>query len=109
LKLCFFHLPTKVLQAKFPEISYADIYTLAGVVAIEESGGPAIPFRFGRVDMPNGETSPPDGRLPDADKGSSKRTVAHIKEIFKRMGFSSQEIVALLGAHVSQCTVQFSK
>jgi cytochrome c peroxidase len=99
LKLCFFHLPTKVLQAKFPEISYADIYTLAGVVAIEESGGPAIPFRFGRVDMPNGETSPPDGRLPDADKGSSKRTVAHIKEIFKRMGFSSQEIVALLGAH----------
>ena len=46
-------------QAKFPEISYADLYTLAGVVAIEESGGPTIPYRFGREDMPTGETSPP--------------------------------------------------
>jgi hypothetical protein len=27
-----------VLQAKFPEISYADLYTLAGVVAVEEAG-----------------------------------------------------------------------
>jgi hypothetical protein len=25
-------------QAKFPEISYADLYTLAGVVAVEEAG-----------------------------------------------------------------------
>jgi cytochrome c peroxidase len=55
--------------------------------------------------MPNGETSPPDGRLPDADKGSSKHTCAHVKKVFNRMGFNSQEIVALLGAHVSiSCT-----
>ena len=25
-------------QSKFPEISYADLYTLAGVVAVEEAG-----------------------------------------------------------------------
>ena len=89
------------IQVKFPDISYADLYTLAGVVAIEESGGPTIPFRFGRTDMPDGETSPPDGRLPDADKGSSKPTIAHIRDVFYRMGFSDREIVALLGAHVS--------
>ena len=27
-----------LLQAKHPEISYADLYTLAGVVAVEEAG-----------------------------------------------------------------------
>lgn len=56
-----------------------------GVVAIEEAGGPAVPFRMGRVDMESGETSPPDGRLPDADKGSKKATIQHLRDIFHRM------------------------
>ena len=43
--------------------------------------------------------SPPDGRLPDADKGSRVKTIQHVREIFYRMGFNDQEIVALLGAH----------
>ena len=30
-----YHIPP---QAKHPEISYADLYTLAGVVAVEEAG-----------------------------------------------------------------------
>ena len=37
---------------------------------------------------------PPDGRLPDASKGPP-----HIRDIFYRMGFNDQEIVALSGAH----------
>ena len=70
----------------------------------------------------------PDGRLPGADKGSSKMTgnyrisimhiytiyyihtivihiyiypyiAQHIRDIFYRMGFNDQEIVALIGAH----------
>ena len=32
------------------EVSIADLWTLAGTMAIEMSGGPRIPFRFGRVD-----------------------------------------------------------
>lgn len=87
------------VKAKHPEISYADLYTLAGVVAVEEAGGPTIPFRLGREDMESGETSPPDGRLPDADKGSFKLTSDHVRDIFYRMGFNDREIVALLGAH----------
>mmetsp|Transcript_35223 Transcript_35223/g.77112 ORF Transcript_35223/g.77112 Transcript_35223/m.77112 type:complete len:324 (-) Transcript_35223:2023-2994(-) len=87
------------VKEKHPEISYADLYTLAGVVAIEEAGGPTIPFRLGRVDMESGETSPPDGRLPDADKGSRIKTAQHVRDIFYRMGFNDREIVALLGAH----------
>jgi cytochrome c peroxidase len=87
------------IKEKFPGISYADLYTLSGVVAVEEAGGPMIPFRLGRSDDQDGKSSPPDGRLPDADKGSKKMTIQHIRDIFYRMGFNDREIVALLGAH----------
>lgn len=87
------------VKKRFPDITYADLYTYAGVVAVEETGGPTIPFRTGRIDMENGESSPPDGRLPDADKGSRINTIQHVRDIFYRMGFTDQEIVALLGAH----------
>ena len=87
------------VKAKFPNLSYADLYTYAGVVAVEEAGGPKIPYQTGRVDKEDGSTSPPDGRLPDADKGSRTKTIQHVRDIFYRMGFNDQEIVALLGAH----------
>lgn len=92
------------VKAKYPGITYADLYTLAGVTAVEESGGPEIQWRSGRTDMESGKTSPPDGRLPDADKGCFADTIQHIRDIFYRMGFNDQEIVALLGAHaVGRC------
>lgn len=87
------------IKQQFPEMSYADLYTLAGVVAVEGAGGPTIPYRLGRTDEDSGETSPPDGRLPDADKGSSKMTAQHLRDIFYRMGFNDRDIVALSGAH----------
>lgn len=83
------------VHSKFPTLSYADLYTYAGVVAVEETGGPTVPFRIGRSDMEDGSTSPPDGRLPDADKGSHVNTVQHLRDIFYRMGFTDAEIVAL--------------
>ena len=50
----------------------ADIYVLAGVVALEEMGGPDVGFRWGRSDAIQ-ELAPekdnrfsPDGRLPGA-------------------------------------------
>jgi len=95
-------LPRKLLESvkeKHPEISYADLYTLAGVVAVEEAGGPKIPFRLGRTDAESGESSPKECGLPDADKGSFKNTTQHVRDVFYRMGFTDREIVALLGAH----------
>jgi len=97
------------VKAKYPTISYADLYTLAGVVAVEEAGGPEIKFRLGRKDMESGETSPPDGRLPDADKGARVKTIQHIRDIFYRMGFNDREIVALSGAHaMGRCHTEAS-
>jgi cytochrome c peroxidase len=87
------------VKAAFPEITYADLYTFAGKVAIEEAGGPTIPYATGRVDMENGRTSALKDRLPNADMGYVPRTTQHIRTIFNRMGFNDQEIVALMGAH----------
>jgi len=80
-------------------ISYADLYTLAGATAIEALGGPAVTWRAGRVDAMDPSAVTPDGRLPDADKGSPEDTAAHLRDIFGRMGFNDKEIVALAGAH----------
>jgi cytochrome c peroxidase len=86
-----------------PEISYGDLYTLAGVVAIEEMDGPKVSWRPGRKDADPSKCSP-DGRLPDADKGEPKATAQHVRDIFYRMGFNDREIVALIGAHaVGRC------
>ncbi|KAF7727310.1 heme peroxidase [Apophysomyces ossiformis] len=82
------------IHAKYPEVSHGDLWTLAGVCAIQELGGPTIPWRPGRQDALTGEKCTPDGRLPDATKAED-----HIRNIFYRMGFDDQEIVALTGAH----------
>ena len=63
------------------------------MTAIQEMLGPAIPFRPGRADRDVAFCTP-DGRLPDAAQGQS-----HVRNIFYRMGFNDQEIVALIGAH----------
>lgn len=62
-------------------------------------GGPQIPWEPGRKDYESehaaaehrGDVS---NRLPDGALGA-----AHIRDVFGRMGFSDQEIVALSGAH----------
>ena len=82
------------VKEKHPWITYADLWTLAGVVAIKEMGGPTIPWKGGRTDYVDDSKLPPRGRLPDAAQGAD-----HIRWIFNRMGFNDQEIVALSGAH----------
>ncbi|XP_008352433.1 L-ascorbate peroxidase 3-like [Malus domestica] len=79
------------VKAKHPKITYADLYQLAGVVAVEITGGPSIDFVPGRKDS---NQSPPEGRLPDAKLGAS-----HLREVFYRMGLSDKDIVVLSGGH----------
>ncbi|KAG9414749.1 heme peroxidase [Aphanomyces cochlioides] len=94
----------EAVKAKHPNITYADLYVYAGVVAISEMGGPEVPFHLGRKDAKSGKESTPDDRLPDADKGSKPKTIGHIRDVFYRMGFNDREIVALIGAHaVGRC------
>jgi len=72
------------IKARHPNVSYADLWTFAAVVAIEAMGGPKIPWRNGRSDASSPASCPPDGRLPDASRGSD-----HIRAIFYRMVLSS--------------------
>ncbi|KVI04093.1 L-ascorbate peroxidase 3-like [Cynara cardunculus var. scolymus] len=79
------------IKSKHPRITYADLYQLAGVVAVEVTGGPTVDFVPGRKDS---RISPKEGRLPNANKG-----VPHLRDIFYRMGLSDKDIVALSGGH----------
>ncbi|KAK9113265.1 hypothetical protein Scep_020784 [Stephania cephalantha] len=79
------------VKNKSPLITYADLYQLAGVVAVEITGGPTIHFVPGRKDS---LVSPREGKLPDAKQGAQ-----HLKDIFYRMGLSNRDIVALSGGH----------
>ncbi|XP_068645607.1 L-ascorbate peroxidase 3-like [Aristolochia californica] len=79
------------MKAKHPKITYADLYQLAGVVAVEVAGGPTIDFVPGRKDS---LASPREGRLPDAKQGAQ-----HLRDIFYRMGLTDKDIVALSGGH----------
>ncbi|KAL3931071.1 MAG: hypothetical protein SGBAC_011476 [Bacillariaceae sp.] len=81
------------------DMSYADFWAFASIVAIEEMGGPKVTFRMGRKDAKKVEESVPEGRHPDGDKGSD-----HLREVFGRMGLTDQDIVILSGAHtVGSC------
>ncbi|KAI3812150.1 hypothetical protein L1987_16856 [Smallanthus sonchifolius] len=79
------------IKSKHPRITFADLYQLAGVVAVEITGGPTVDFVPGRKDS---TISPKEGRLPNATKGAP-----HLRDIFYRMGLSDKDIVALSGGH----------
>ncbi|OJD33597.1 cytochrome c mitochondrial [Diplodia corticola] len=81
------------IKQRFPWLSYSDLWTLAGVCAIQEMQGPKIAWRPGRADR-DVSFCTPDGRLPDAAQGGD-----HLRAIFGRMGWDDREIVALSGAH----------
>lgn len=84
----------KPVKEAFPDESIADIWALAGASAIEFLGGPEIDVKLGRTDATSGAACPVVGRLPDASQGAQ-----HLRDVFHRMGFNDEEIVALSGAH----------
>ena len=106
------------VKKRFPAISYSDLWVLAAYVGLEHTGGPAIQFHPGRSDHQDEnywkEKGMSYGRLPAAEKylGDEvdaegrvvgwERLSTHVRhEVFYRMGFNDQEIVALLcGGHV---------
>eukprot|EP01084_Bolivina_argentea_P180068 311083_1 len=94
------------IKAKYGEkLSYADLWTLASYVAIEEMGGPYIDFLPGRRDYvadthASGELKidykldlVPE-RFPEWDEG-----VSRLLDWWDRMDLSDREGVSLMGAH----------
>nr|KAJ0216064.1 hypothetical protein LSAT_V11C300129390 [Lactuca sativa] len=79
------------VKDKHPRVTYADLYQLAGVVAIELIGGPTIDYAAGRKDS---KESHNEGLLPDAKEGPS-----HLRDEFYGKGLSDKDIVALSAIH----------
>ncbi|WLF78304.1 heme peroxidase [Lodderomyces elongisporus] len=80
---------------KYPWISRGDLWTLAGVCAVQECGGPKVEWAPGRVNDNKGVFVPPNGRIPDGGGDG-----AYVRKTFARMGLGDRETVALIGAHV---------
>jgi len=85
------------IKEKFPDVSLADLWTLAGARAVKLAGGPEVPFGLGRTDKDVSEAPsccPANGRLPapilDADG---------LRGVFGRMGLDDRDIVSLSGGH----------
>uniref|UniRef100_A0A7C9D6K9 L-ascorbate peroxidase n=1 Tax=Opuntia streptacantha TaxID=393608 RepID=A0A7C9D6K9_OPUST len=80
------------VKKKHPMLTYADLYQLAGIVAVKVTGGPIIEFVPGRADASN-----------QSDKGSipnPRGDAAHLRSIFvDQMGLTDKDIVVLSGAH----------
>jgi adenylate cyclase len=79
------------VKQEFPEVSWADLISLSGAVAILQAGGPDIGIPLGRRDA---EIADPSGRLPSPDEPWDP-----LRDRLMAMGFTMQELVALCGAH----------
>jgi hypothetical protein len=75
--------------------TFPPFFTLFVCPSSPFTSGPKIPFRLGRTDATSGETSPKECGLPDADKGSRKNTIQHVRDVFYRK-------------FVAECCVSFS-
>ncbi|XP_058781010.1 putative L-ascorbate peroxidase 6 isoform X1 [Vicia villosa] len=72
-------------------VSWADVIAVAGAEAVEVCGGPTIQVSLGRQDSLGPD---PEGKLPEETLDASG-----LKRCFQKKGFSTQELVALSGAH----------
>ena len=59
----------KPIKAKFPDVSYADLFQMASAAAIEAAGGPKINMQYGRKDVTDEQGCAQDGLLPGACLG----------------------------------------
>ncbi|KAF5943514.1 hypothetical protein HYC85_017591 [Camellia sinensis] len=72
-------------------VSWADMIAVAGAEAVSVCGGPRIPVQLGRLDS---MVPDPEGKLPQESLDATG-----LKQCFQRKGFTTQELVALSGAH----------
>ena len=102
-----------IRDTSYANVSKGDLFTLAGVLAVEALKGPTIPWRAGRLDLPCVATPAADVLLPDAMADGFRGAVTAdtrpptpttfspelIRAKFTRMGLNDVDTVALMGAH----------
>lgn len=90
----------RTFKSKYPEVTWADLIQMGSACSIEHAGGPKINMKYGRCETSEANECPKEGNLPNANGlGGSPGAAQHLRDVFHRMGFTDQEIVALSGAH----------
>ena len=79
------------IKKHFEDVSWADLFIVAGSVAVKTLGGPDILVVLGRLDNDN----PPMPGVMDLEHYD----IIRLKERFIRMGLTVRDMVALSGAH----------
>ena len=83
----------KQLQSKLPEYSFADLVVLAAAYAVKITNGPDM-VSLVRVGRRDATAADPEGRMPEETLSAAGQV-----EGFAEMGFSTTEMIALLGSH----------
>eukprot|EP00904_Undaria_pinnatifida_P010831 jgi/Undpi1/6879/HiC_scaffold_21.g09355.m1 len=91
----------KPIKKKFPDVGWADLMQMASATAVEVAGGPVIDMKYGRKDAEAPEDCVDEGNLPAGNKPfpDADNAQDHLRNVFYRMGFGDEGIVALSGAH----------
>lgn len=93
---------TPIKEKYGDDISWSDLIQMASALSVEHAGGPVIKMVYGRIDADSPEDCAPEGNLPDGNApfhDGATSPAQHLRNIFYRMGFNDQQIVALSGAH----------
>ena len=88
------------LASVHAQVSHSDLWNLAASVAIEDMGGPEVAkdYKFGRVDQTVHQAHNEPGLIPQPTRTGRIGCLRNMLE-FGRMGLSTTEMVALMGAH----------
>ena len=91
---------------RFEQVSAADLFQIAGALAVHESGGPWVPLHVGRLEV---QDTDGEGVSEDASRRRScvrppfphdaTSAGAYLRAFFGSLGFKESEAVALMGAH----------
>ena len=93
------------LLERLDKVSAADLVQMAAAAAVEASGGPAIPLRYGRQQVSSSDQCCSQGhsglaaRAAPPFPGGAVTAAQHVRHVFARMGLTDSEAVALMGAH----------
>lgn len=80
------------IKTAFPDVSHADLFVLAGIVALEESANVELPFCSGRVDVEEGTDL-----ISVLEPREYDDVIVGVRDNMKVTGLTIRQMIALAG------------